>query len=261
MRKQSSYRSRRQSRSQSRRPTARKQSTLGLRLLLVVVLIAMGIWALMRVPPSVLIGGSISVLLVILLILIVWFVFRYRLTPEEQNWHAEQQMAFMQTEETANAVGVRAVEITDLAHLTDVEFEYLTGALLEAMGVACDLERVGGAGDRGVDLRGKDRFGRPFIVQCKRFFGHKVTPLDTRSFWGAKQSHGADEAWFVTTSSFTAQAVREVADLRHRGQMILVDGATLISSIQDHWDTLPAQWQWRLTECMAESDRQHRGES
>lgn len=123
------------------------------------------------------------------------------------------------------------------------------------MGVASDLERVGGAGDRGVDLCGKDEFGRPFIVQCKRFFGHKVTPIDTRSFRGARQSHGADLAWFVTTSSYTAQAAQEVANLRQQGFMVLIDGVTLIALIRDHWEALPAQWQWRLTECMAESDR------
>lgn len=129
VRNQSAPRRRGRSRSQSRRRRARKQSTLGLRLLLVLVLIAIGVWGLTRVPSGLLIGGSIIVFLAIFLLLIVWFVFRSRLTPEEQSWHAEQQMEFVKMEEIANAMGVRTVEITDLAHLTDVEFEYLTGAL------------------------------------------------------------------------------------------------------------------------------------
>src|SRR6266851_5551569 len=54
------------SRTHSHRPAARKQSTLGLRLLLVGVLLVMGVWALMRVPPGLLILGSIAVLVVII---------------------------------------------------------------------------------------------------------------------------------------------------------------------------------------------------
>ncbi len=68
-----------------------------------------------------------------------------------------------------------------------------------------------------------------------------------------------NEAWFVTTSFFTDQAADEVSDLTHLRRMVLVDGQKLVNFIHQHWESLPSKWQWRLTECMVESDRQHRG--
>lgn len=158
-------------RPRSRKPVAKKQHPLGLWLLLTGIVLAMGAWALTHIPPGLLVRGSIAVLVVILLLIGIWFAFRYRLTSEElQQWQG-QQMEVMRMEETAQMVGVRPVQREDLAHLSDGEFEEFTIALLEAMGVAYDLERVGGARDRGIDLRGKNQFGQLLIVQCKRFFG------------------------------------------------------------------------------------------
>jgi restriction endonuclease Mrr len=200
------------------------------------------------------------VLVLLLLLLILWFVLRYRLTPQERQRWAEQQIQARQMEATAQAIGSRSVEIQDLAHLGDKEFEHFTGALLETMGVASELTCVGGARDGGIDLRGKDRFNRLFIVQCKRLFGRKggkVTPEQTRSFRGAMNRWRAGEAWFVTTSSFTEQAADEVSDLTGISSMVLVDGQQLITCIHEQWHALPAEWQWRLTECMVKRDRQH----
>ncbi|MEO9029377.1 MAG: restriction endonuclease [Ktedonobacteraceae bacterium] len=250
---------RKQASAASKRLQTKKRSS-GLWVLLVVVLLAMGAWTLTRVPPGLLVIGSIVGLLVVLLLLGAWLAFRLRPSVEEQNWRSGQELEHVQMQDTARALGVRPVELDDLEHLKHHEFEYFIGALLETAGVAFDLERVGGAGDRGVDLRGKDHFDRPFIVQCKRYFGHKVTPKETREFRGARQSHGADVAWFVTTSSFTRQAEQEVGDLHHRGLLVLVDGVKLVALIRDHWDALPTRWQWRLTECMTVRDRRRDAE-
>jgi restriction endonuclease Mrr len=228
--------------------------------LLIGTLLAMAVWILTRVPPGLLLAGSTGVLAILLLLLIVRLVLRSRLTREEQRSWETQQTQTMHMETTARAIGSRAIELQDLAHLGNKEFEYFTGALLETMGVATELKCVGGAGDGGIDLRGKDRFNRLFIVQCKRLFGRKggkVTPEQTRGFRGAMQRWGAGEAWFVTTSSFTTQAAAEVHDLTGVCRMVLIDGQKLITFIQEHWDALPAQWQWRLTECMVERDHQH----
>lgn len=236
-----------------------KQRTAHLWFVLICVLLFFCMWVVLRVPPGFLVAGGIAILGLVLLLLAVWFTLRYRLTPEERQSWEKQQMQVTQMEATAQAIGSRPVEIQDLAHLGNKEFEYFTGALLETMGVASALECVGGARDGGIDLRGKDRFNRLFIVQCKRLFGYKggkVTPEQTRSFRGAMQRWGAGEAWFVTTSSFTKQAADEVSDLTHLCRMVLVDGQKLIIFIREHWDALPAQWQWRLTECMVERDRQ-----
>ena len=256
MGKQSS-RGRGRSRSQNRRPAAKKPSTLGYRLLLIGCLLVAGVWILMRIPSGFLIGGSIVVLILVLLFLIIWFALRYRLTPEEQRWYKKQQIEAVHMEETAQAIDGRPVELPDLAHLSDKEFEYFTGALLEAMGVLFEWECVGGNSDHGIDLRGKNQYGLPLVVQCKHFFGHNVTPDKTRDFGWTLGLHEADEAWFVTTSFFSKQARADVGKLTFKGHMKLVDGKTLIDYIHDHWDTVPAQWQWRLTECMVERD--HRG--
>ncbi len=140
--------------------------------------------------------------------------------------------------------------------LGDYEFEEFTRDLLLTMGVATDLECVGGSGDHGVDLRGQTQHRQLFIVQCKRYFAGKIAPSQTLSFRGAIQRQKAAEAWFVTTSFFTRQAKEEVSDLTYISHVVLVDGKLLIDYIQEHWDALPAEWQWRLTECMVARDQQ-----
>src|SRR5258708_4416414 len=141
------------SRSQRRRPPGRKQSTFGLRVLLVGILLAMGVWVLMQVPSGLLMTGVIVSLLVIVVLMGIWLALRLRPTEEERQRQREQQMELVQMEDTATAIRVRPIEVADLAYLTHVEFEYFTGALLEAAGVAFDLERIGGAVDRGIGLR------------------------------------------------------------------------------------------------------------
>ena len=253
MSRKQSGRTRRRTSTLGKRPRVKKRPS-GVWIVLVAILLIFGGWEIIQLPSSLLILGSSVGIVIVLLLLGGWFAFQWRPTTEEQSWRGEQKMIHVQMQDTANALGIRLVELDNLQHLKHHEFEHFIGALLETAGVAFDLERVGGAGDRGVDLRGKDRFNRPFIVQCKHYFGHKVTPTETRDFRGARQSHGADEAWFVTTSSFTRQAEQEVEDLRHLGRIVLVDGVKLVELIREHWDALPHRWQWRLTECMIASD-------
>jgi hypothetical protein len=260
-RKRSSQRYNR-SRSHRRKSARRKhQSTFGLWLLLIGILLAMGAWALTRIPPGQLILTSITILVVILLFLVIWFLRRYRLMPEERSGLAEQRAEHVRMEETAYLFGARRVELADLAHLTHEEFEYFTGVLLEAMGEFFDWERVGGSGDHGIDLRGKNRHGRPMIVQCKHIFSGKVAPDKTRDFGWALGLHSADDAWFVTTAPFTSQARADVGKLTYLGRMKLVDGEKLMEYLWRHWDALPDKWQWRLTECAAESDRRRLAKS
>lgn len=242
-------RSRGQSRSWSRKSAAKQQSLAGYRALLAVCSLLTVGWLLTRVPPGLLIAGSIVILIVILLGIILWFIVRSRPTPEELLWSEEQQMQAVRMEETAQAIGVRPVELADLAHLSHEEFEYFTGALLEAMGVLSEWERVGGSGDHGIDLRGKNRHGLLIVVQCKHFFSGKVTPRQTREFGWALGQHNADEAWFVTTASFTEQARADVEKLTYSGHMTLIDGEKLLEYLWEHWHALPNKWQWRLTEC------------
>ncbi|HEU5383525.1 MAG TPA: restriction endonuclease, partial [Ktedonobacteraceae bacterium] len=88
------------------------------------------------------------------------------------------------------------------------------------------------------------------------FFGSKVAPKYTREFGWAIAQHGAHEAWFVTTALFSDQARDDVSLLTSRDALKLIDGPPLLAYVHDHWDALPARWQWRLTECMLERDHQ-----
>lgn len=258
MGKQISHR-RRSTRSPRRGARSRKKpNTLGLRLLLLVALVLLAGLLLVRIPPTFLIAGGIGVLVLFLLIVGLWWYLRVRPTPAERQIWLEQQGEYVPEEPVAQISAARALELQDLAYLGHDEFEYFTGALLETLGVLFEWERVGGAGDRGVDLRGKNQFGRLFIVQCKHYFGRAIAPNMTRELRGTWQGQGADTAWFVTTSTFTRQAQEEVSGLAHRGIVALVDGPKLMEYIYEHWDALPANWQQRLVECMQEHDQRQR---
>jgi Restriction endonuclease len=141
-------------------------------------------------------------------------------------------------------VFARPLTIADLVRLSPGDFEDFVGDLLEATGQCTAIRRIGGAGDKGADLLAKDRFGRPFIVQCKRYhLGHKVSAGEMRNFLGAKSIYGADECLFVTTSTFTEAARDNMARFRHI--VFLWDGEKLAQLVQEHWDNLPSRWKAR----------------
>jgi hypothetical protein len=86
---------------------------------------------------------------------------------------------------------------------------------------------VGGAGDLGVDVEGRDPAGRKVVVQCKRYAPWtKVGSPEVQTFIGmASVHHRAESATFVTTSAFSAPAMALGA--RHEGYLRLVDGQEL----------------------------------
>ncbi len=79
----------------------------------------------------------------------------------------------------------------------------------------------GGAGDLGADVLAKRPDGRTIVVQCKRYSEHRsVSSPDMQKFLGTCfHEHGADEAWFVTTTRFSQPA----RDLGRRRGVRLVD--------------------------------------
>jgi Ca2+/Na+ antiporter len=189
-----------------------------------------------------------------LIVLVVWILLILRRPPEEQRWQTAQRQELVRMEQTASTVGTRPIARTDLTHLHHKEFEHFTVALLTAMDVATDLQCVGGSRDHGIDFRGYSAHGNLIIGQCKKWRDN-IGPDLTREFRGTFGLHQAFEGWFVTTAFFTEQAVDEVASYVDRGQIKLVDGDILVEYIQQFWDALPAQWQWRLTECMVQRDQ------
>lgn len=137
-----------------------------------------------------------------------------------------------------------AVTVADLLQLSPGEFEDFVGDLLEITGQYSDVRRIGGAGDQGADLVARDRFGRPFIVQCKRYAGHNVGAREMRDFLGARGIYGADECMFVTTSKFTDAARASMAHVR--ASVFLLDGTHLVQLVRENWEKLPNRWRQSL---------------
>ena len=109
-------------------------------------------------------------------------------------------------------------------------FETLVLDLLHALGYGTsrsDLQRVGGSGDGGIDgVISLDRLGLEKVyVQAKRW-KESVGRPEVQGFYGALAGQRANRGVFLTTSTFTAQAV-EFANSVER--IVLVDGPRLAS--------------------------------
>ena len=119
--------------------------------------------------------------------------------------------------------------------LTPPGFESLCKRLLTELGLA-QLQTVGKAGDRGIDIDGHLRVS-PVVsfrvgVQCKRYVeGNKIVPHQIRELQGALGSF--DRGIFVTTSVFTQQA-EEQASLPGYKPIDLIDGERLIDLLIEH---------------------------
>ena len=149
------------------------------------------------------------VLPVFVMLGIVWFRGRARRAAARKA--AEQAR---QRIETARHIG-------PLLTGSGPEFELAVADVLRAYGY--DLRRVGGAGDRGVDLVGTDADGWKVVVQCKRYGpDNKVGSPAVQSFMGTIFNQDAEAGIFVTTSTFTRQARDLVAS--SRADVLLIDG-------------------------------------
>lgn len=95
-----------------------------------------------------------------------------------------------------------------------------------------DLQQVGGSGDGGVDgVISLDRLGLEKVyVQAKRWQGTVGRP-EIQGFYGALAGQRANKGVFITTSSFTAQAVLFAGSVE---RIVLVDGARLAQLMMDH---------------------------
>lgn len=93
----------------------------------------------------------------------------------------------------------KAGDVEDMHHQ---EFEKLVTELFTFMGNV--VYRVGGSGDGGIDLIGKNKkSGEKIIVQCKRY-KNKVGISAIRDFYGALIHSRASIGYFVTTGEFTS---------------------------------------------------------
>jgi restriction system protein len=95
-----------------------------------------------------------------------------------------------------------------------------------------DLQQVGGSGDGGVDgVISLDRLGLEKVyVQAKRWQATVGRP-EIQGFYGALAGQRANKGVFITTSSFTAQAVQFAGSVE---RIVLVDGVKLAQLMMDH---------------------------
>jgi restriction system protein len=117
-------------------------------------------------------------------------------------------------------------------------FERLVVMLLVKMGYGGSLQdagqAVGRSGDGGVDGEIKeDKLGLDTIyVQAKRWDSTKVGSPQIDQFAGALQKKKARKGVFITTSTFTDEAIRSVAEYSSR--IVLIDGPTLAELMIDY---------------------------
>lgn len=119
---------------------------------------------------------------------------------------------------------LRVQTIGELLMLTPTQFEEAIANLLNDHGYR-NVQRVGGAGDLGVDITCRDPQGRSVAVQCKRYGpGKRVASKDLQLFIGMTTvHHRVDRGLYVTTSSFTQPA----AALAEQHGIELIDGERL----------------------------------
>jgi restriction system protein len=130
---------------------------------------------------------------------------------------------------------VRAELLETLARVSPTSFETIVLDLLHKMGYGTsrtDLQRVGGSGDGGIDgIISLDRLGLEKVyVQAKRWQNVVGRP-DVQGFYGALAGQRANKGVFITTSSFTSQAVEFARSVE---RVVLVDGARLTDLMIDH---------------------------
>ena len=129
-----------------------------------------------------------------------------------------------------------AVDLLDtLRNVSPSFFETIVLDLLHRMGYGtnrADLRRVGGTGDGGIDgVISLDKLGfEKVYVQAKRWQGTVGRP-EVQGFLGALVGQRANKGVFITTSSFTPQAVVYAEGVE---RIVLVDGLRLVELMIDY---------------------------
>ena len=130
---------------------------------------------------------------------------------------------------------VAAEVVEALRQVSPTFFETIVLDLLHRMGYGAsrtDLQRVGGAGDAGIDgIISLDRLGLEKVyVQAKRW-QQSVGRPEVQAFYGALAGQRANKGVFITTSSFTTQAIEFARSVE---RIVLVDGVRLAELMIDH---------------------------
>lgn len=128
-----------------------------------------------------------------------------------------------------------ADELLDLLlGVTPGRFEVIVLDVLHGLGYGAsrqDLQRVGGSGDAGIDgVISLDKLGiEKVYVQAKRWQGTVGRP-ELQAFYGALAGQKAKRGIFITTSSFTLQALNFAKSVEG---IVLIDGERLVGLMMD----------------------------
>lgn len=118
------------------------------------------------------------------------------------------------------------LKLAQLSNLTPEGFEEFVAEVFEAMGY--EVERVGGSGDEGADLKVK-KGGLLGIVQCKYHTRGVVGSPELQKFLGTISHTRSHKGFFVTTRTFSLAAEKFVAT----HPIELIDGPRLVELVQD----------------------------
>ena len=118
------------------------------------------------------------------------------------------------------------LKLAQLSTLTPEGFEEFVAEVFEAMGY--EVERVGGTGDEGADLKVK-KAGLLGIVQCKYHSRGVVGSPELQKFLGTVHHTRSHKGFFVTTRTFSLAAEKFVA----AHPIELIDGPRLVELVQD----------------------------
>jgi restriction system protein len=130
---------------------------------------------------------------------------------------------------------VAAELLEALSQVTPQYFETIVLDLLHRMGYGTsreDLQRVGRTGDGGIDgVISLDRLGLEKVyVQAKRWQSTVGRP-EIQGFFGALAGQRAEKGVFITTSTFSQQAVDFARSVEG---VVLVDGEKLAALMTEH---------------------------
>lgn len=114
-------------------------------------------------------------------------------------------------------------------------FETIVLDVLHRMGYGtsrADLQRVGGTGDGGIDgVISLDKLGLEKVyVQAKRW-QQVVGRPEIQGFYGALAGRRANKGVFITTSTYSPQALEFASSVE---RIVLIDGARLAELMIDH---------------------------
>lgn len=150
-------------------------------------------------------------------------------TPEENLEISYQRIRKSLAQELANKV----------INLTPAFFERLVVELLVKMGYGGSIKdagkAIGGKGDEGIDGTIKeDKLGLDIIyIQAKRWQpGNLVGRPEIQKFVGALAGQGAKKGIFITTSTFTKDALEYLP--KNETKIVLIDGEQLSQLMIDY---------------------------